>query len=606
MHQSVMVIGLISCAAFLVTGAEYYLIFINPELVLLIPEKGLVLCQKLFPITRIFAPVLYILCLLIFAMDPTKKRKRKPKMQSFGYTIAALIGLGISILYMTSISLFPMSWGMYLYPTALMLCIGCGPVLVNGMTPSSNWGIKSPKRKRRTKLGFHLRLKNGWINITNPFRGILVIGSAGAGKSYSVAEPLIEQAGEKNYTGILYDFKFPTLTEHAYTAFHYAQEEITFYVLNFEDLTRSHRVNPLKPENIPAISYAEEYAQALMANLLPESIQFKDFWIRSATAILTATIWYMKKHHPRFCTLPHIISMICSKDYEKLVALLECETETSGLIASLAVAIAKESDKQIAGVMGSVQIALARLDNPAIAWVMSGDDFNLDLNNPHDKKFLCLGTSPTLAEALSPVISCIITVALKLMNKPHQHHSMILLDEAPTLYIPKFDQIPATARSNKIATAFMAQDISQMVQAYGQINAEVILGNLNTQLFGRVSNPRTAEYVSSIFGKEDKEVPNYNQSMNASGSAHAQRMGRSVSYQLKETMLLKPQEVMELEVGEFVGITVDKPNEQFMGKVMRPRPLAPTPLPAFASGIEVEQNFLKIRREAQAILNRPM
>jgi hypothetical protein len=43
------------------------------------------------------------------------------------------------------------------------------------------------------------------------------------------------------------------------------------------------------------------------------------------------------------------------------------------------------------------------------------------------------------------------------MNQQGKRHSFFLLDEGPTLFIPKLDQLPATARSNKVATIYMAQ-----------------------------------------------------------------------------------------------------------------------------------------------------
>jgi type IV secretory pathway TraG/TraD family ATPase VirD4 len=264
------------------------------------------------------------------------------------------------------------------------------------------------------------------------------------------------------------------------------------------------------------------------------------------------------------------------------------------LMASLSVAIANEAERQVSGMMGSLQIALARLNNPEIFWVLSGDDFELDLNDPEDPKFLCIGTNPTLSDTLAPVVSLIINVALKLMNQQDKWHSMIMLDEGPTLYIPNFDQIPATARSNRLATVYMAQDISQMVQSYGHVNAEVILGNLNNQLFGRVSNPRTAAHVSKLFGQTDKEV--------VEKSQHSHH-GRNLSYRIRETEILKPQAVMNLGVGEFAGLTVGKSNEAFCGQVVRKKVKPPARLPSFAQGIDVEVNYQRIHYEATNILN---
>jgi type IV secretory pathway TraG/TraD family ATPase VirD4 len=241
--------------------------------------------------------------------------------------------------------------------------------------------------------------------------------------------------------------------------------------------------------------------------------------------------------------------------------------------------------------------------------VLSGDEFSLDINDPKAPKMLCIGTSPTLADTFSPVISCLMTVALKLMNSQGKHHSYVLLDEGPTLYIPKFDQLPATARSNKVATIYMAQDFSQMKKEYGQNEAEAITGNLNNQFFGRVANLHTAEYVSRIFGKEDRLMrseglsnsqPNAI-SLGLDGRTSAGSTGNSVNYSLQERNRIYPQELLNLDVGQFVGTTVETANPEFCVH------FTPTDFPAgkiapFAEGVDVDTNYKRIVLEVEAIL----
>ena len=66
--------------------------------------------------------------------------------------------------------------------------------------------------------------KEKWLNIVNPFRGILGIAANGAGKTVSFVEPCIEQYAFKGYAGILFDFKFPTLSNIAHL--HFGRKEV--------------------------------------------------------------------------------------------------------------------------------------------------------------------------------------------------------------------------------------------------------------------------------------------------------------------------------------------------------------------------------------------
>jgi type IV secretory pathway TraG/TraD family ATPase VirD4 len=109
--------------------------------------------------------------------------------------------------------------------------------------------------------------------------------------------------------------------------------------------------------------------------------------------------------------------------------------------------------------LSTIQTAVAQLNTKDVFWILSKNDVDLNLNNPKNPTFLCLGNDSTLPQVYAPVISLIISVGMRQMNKPQQK-SVVLLDEAPTIYIPNIEQIPTTARSNKIATIFGVQDFS--------------------------------------------------------------------------------------------------------------------------------------------------
>jgi hypothetical protein len=86
------------------------------------------------------------------------------------------------------------------------------------------------KEETEKPLGFAIPAHGGFINIPNPFRSVLVIGGAGAGKTASVAEPIIFQAMKKKYTGFVYDFKFPTLGNVVYSSLLYHENtDVKFF-----------------------------------------------------------------------------------------------------------------------------------------------------------------------------------------------------------------------------------------------------------------------------------------------------------------------------------------------------------------------------------------
>ncbi len=157
---------------------------------------------------------------------------------------------------------------------------------------------------------------NGWINIVNPFRATMVIGTPGSGKSFSVVLPFIRQHLNKGFSMCVYDFKYPDLSLVTYNHFLKAKkngklpESTRFYVINFENIQKSYRCNPLAPEWMESPIDAFESSRTVLYNLNREWIrQQGEFFSESAVSFFAAVIWFLKKYKDgRFCTLPHAVN----------------------------------------------------------------------------------------------------------------------------------------------------------------------------------------------------------------------------------------------------------------------------------------------------------
>jgi len=413
-----------------------------------------------------------------------------------------------------------------------------------------------------SRLIFDAKPQN--IFLDNPARGIYIQGGAGSGKSESIFKPIIKKVAEQASCGVLYDFKSGELTNYLFHSLRQSNNTISAYFIDFKNPLKSHRVNALNPKYLIKSAYAFEYAEVIINNLLPETIKERKFWDRDAQSILTGIIWYIKKHHSTFCSLPHIIALILETDTKTLLEKVSSDSETAGMVVSLRQAMERGAEKQVAGVVSTLQTALSRLNTPDIFWLLSGDDLELDINDPNNPKFLCIGNDSTLPSAYAPVISLIVSVSTRLMNQPNKHPSVLILDEAPTLYLPNIEQIPATGRSNKISTVFGVQDYSQIVEKYGQDKAQVILSNLGNQFYGRTSNAKTAEMIKSIFSKEDKIYWAKSQNKGSSGKmVHlSTNDGRGKSESIQERDRVKVSEILKADAGQFYGLIAEgKPRE---------------------------------------------
>lgn len=560
--------------------------------------------HRIGPVVRLNFIIFFFLTVLFVVetgMDG-KARNRSNMMKLF--VTLAFIACGACFVFVDRLPYI-----VYSYPTVFVLFLILSYLFKSAFNIKGklkdDFHIQTDKVRIENEYSFSLATEEGnYINVVNPFAGILVLGAAGSGKSYSTINPILVQAIKKRFALVVYDFKYPTLSQKVlYEASKQRGEKpLKVWFLNFSDLSRTHRANIFHPDNIKDVTYAHEYSDALILNLLPEAIQKKDFWIRSAGALLTATIWFLRKHHPKQCTFPHVVDIISNGDAATLIEMLSTDLETSGMIRSLKEALERKAEAQLAGVLATLQTTLVKINNPKIFWVLSGENFTLDINDKNDPKILCVGTSPDIAPSLAPVVSSIISVALNRMNTPGKHHSLVALDEAPQLFIPGFSNVPATARSNKVAVMFIAQSMQQIVKQYGQHEADSLVGNLSTQFFGRARDMKTAEYVSKVFGREDKVNHSYSNTVNGSES---RSFSQSESLQAKE--LIKPQDVYKLETGHFLGIAIETKHPSFKGKIL---PEGADEEKDFVIPIIepiderlIKQNYIRIRTEVLNILD---
>lgn len=128
-----------------------------------------------------------------------------------------------------------------------------------------------------TRFYYKKKWNDGWINVVNPFRASIVLGTPGSGKSYAIVNSFIKQQIEKGFSQYVYDFKFPDLSMIAYNHLINNQDgykvKPKFYVINFDDPRRSHRCNPIHPDFMEDITDAYESAYTIMLNLNKSLVQ---------------------------------------------------------------------------------------------------------------------------------------------------------------------------------------------------------------------------------------------------------------------------------------------------------------------------------------------
>jgi len=557
------------------------------------------------------------------------KGKKDEKIQKNSIVAYLICGL---LVYFLSPLVFYLSWSIPLIAGLYMALSGIGYLLiltggtwlsrliksslVTDVFNSDNETFPQEERLLENEYSFNLptkynlkgKIRNGWINCVNPFRSVLVAGSGGAGKTYFVIRHILDQQLKKGFCVFLYDFKYDDLTKMAYNKLlkyrgNY-QVKPAFYIINFEDLNRTHRCNPLDPSGMEDITDATEASRTIMMGLNKQWLKKTgDFFVESPINFLTAVIWYLRKYQDgKYCTLPHVIELM-QNEYEKLFKVLWEEEEVRVLIDPFISALRNNAQAQLEGQIASAKIGLARLASPQLYYVLSGNDFTLDINNPDEPKIVCMGSNPQKIDTYGAVLSLYVNRMLKLINKKGKQKCSLIFDEYPTLVADLITTI-STGRSNLISCTIGIQSIEQVKKEYGAEQAEIILGICANIISGQVSGD-SARKLSETFGK----IMQDRQSMSINSS------DVSISKSTQMESAIPASKIATLSSGEFVGIVADSPDVKIRQKMfhaeiqndheaIKKEEEAYRPLPVIQQVTveDVRENYLKIKREVEALV----
>ena len=412
-----------------------------------------------------------------------------------------------------------------------------------------------------TRFYYKKKWNKGWINVVNPFRASMVLGTPGSGKSYAIVNNYIKQQIEKGFAMYIYDYKFPDLSEIAYNhLLHHLDAykvKPQFYVINFDDPRKSHRCNPINPSFMTDISDAYESAYTIMLNLNRSWIQKQgDFFVESPIILLAAIIWFLKIYeNGKYCTFPHAIEFL-NRPYAQIFPILTSYDELANYLSPFMDAWEGGAQDQLQGQIASAKIPLSRMISPALYWVMTGDDFSLDINNPNEPKVLVVGNNPDRQNIYSAALGLYNSRIVKLINKKKQLKSSVIIDELPTIYFRGLDNLIATARSNKVAVCLGFQDFSQLTRDYGDKESKVIQNTVGNVFSGQVVG-ETAKTLSERFGK----VLQQRQSMTIN------RNDKSTSISTQMDSLIPASKISNLTQGMFVGAVSDNFDERIDLKI---------------------------------------
>jgi len=398
--------------------------------------------------------------------------------------------------------------------------------------------------------------QNSWINLVNPRRGVMIMGSPGSGKSWFIIEPFIRQLIEKGVAMFVYDHKYDALTRIAWTHFNANRNKYpmntAFYVINFTDLSKSHRCNVLDPSTMNHLSDALDVSRTILLSINKTwSYRQGDFFVESPVNFVAALIWFLRCYQGGiYCTLPHVIEL-AKTPYDRLFPLLASNPRIATLVDPFVQAYNNKTLEMLDGQVAGAKVPLGRLSSPELYYVLTGNDFSLDINDPAAPKIFCLGGDPSRGDALAPVLSLYIDRLTRVCNRPGQYPCALVCDEFATVRAYNMVETIATGRSNNITPILAIQDASQLRIRYSHEEANTILNICGNLFCGQVAGD-SARWASERFPKilQDR----------SSVSVNTADTSVSTTQQWEQT--ITPSTISSLSSGEFIGITADEPGAE--------------------------------------------
>lgn len=463
-------------------------------------------------------------------------------------------------------------------------------VVIRGLTGLVTWPAKRaifnqynesfPQEERRLSHPnfFHLkgryRFQNQWRqNVINLdiYRGTLVMGSPGSGKTRYIFKQLIRQSIDRGMPIFVFDLKYDGLTRFVYQELERAKPNLKqppqFYSFNFDNL--ENRCNVLAPKTLEDMSDAIECARTLFYGINRRAAKMQgEFFVESAVNFFAANIWFLRRYQQgKYCTLPHLIELM-STDYARLFSILASYPDLLTLTQPFRDALVHNVMDQLQGQLDSARIPLFSLVSPKLYYLLSASDFSMDINNLAAPKMVCLGSDPQKQHIYGAVISLFVSRMLKTINRKGGLPCQVYIDEFSSFHSLNMDTTLATCREHQVGIVLGIQTLDQLRKEYGRDHADALM-NLPANLLTSQVTGDSAKLTSELMGKilQERSTVNTN------------NRGISTSQSLQLDLALPASKIATLSSGEFVGITADSPDQ-------------PMPLKAFHCRITLEQETL--------------
>ncbi|UZR99829.1 type IV secretion system DNA-binding domain-containing protein [Chondrinema litorale] len=422
--------------------------------------------------------------------------------------------------------------------------------------------------KRKVKFKIHRKvnshmalsmkyLQGGWLNITDWTNHILLIGGSGFGKT-TILKQIVHSFILNKRCGIIVDYKQHDIAETAYATYleKYGKYNLSypFYYLSFHNPEHSLGCNPLK--EVDNMAKAKLVAMTLHKNLARAEDTGNAYFSDSAESLLAAIIFFLKESYPAYCTIPHLIRLVCHFELEKVLPMMAENIDIQPMVADIRSCITNGAGEQASGTLGKLRSFLTKIDDKPSMYLLTRNDFSLDLNNNVNGGVLAIGCNEDMQTVYSPLISTIVSIGMNKMRNRGKREWFVLFEELSKYIIPDLNHILTTVREGGGSIIAALQNSHTYGLELKNTAEEFFQGFYNLIVMN--SKGKTAKEMSEIFG--DDEVDEKSETKQK-GSDKTSSTTRKVN-----KPRVKPGEFSDLRKGEVIASTQTKEGYRLLSK----------------------------------------
>lgn len=445
-----------------------------------------------------------------------------------------------------------------------------------------------PSKEKEKKDPFQVKLSaNVPVNFSMR-RHVGIFGASGSGKSESGFIPLFKHCTDMDMPILSYDYKNFELTECL--NFFHSSSNHKMYTVCPDDPDMSHKVNPVLPKYIEKMDDVNSRMNVLVENLSPNQNREDAFFNEAAAGALAGTVWKLKESYTPKCNLAYASALLLRKSIEDTANFIKSNTYASICAATFLDSL--ESDRQMAAIKATISSITRKLCTPELFAILSGNDFDLNLNDPKNPASLSVVNNPKRESVQSPICALIMHSALMQMAERNRLSSTVFIDEGGTLKLPNLQKSLETLRSFNIAFVWGLQDKIQGDILYNEKVLKAILANLSTKIIGKANDPDTAQYYQRFF----ELISEVQRSYSRGGSGDTR-----VNISERERVKHRAYEFMQLREGEFFVFDDKGKNNKLKFNLIPFEKVRPKPVYNH-SQTELKKNFEYILRDAASLV----